>query len=254
MLVVSLGTNDPQDDPAGFRRVVQAVLREAGPRRCVVWSTIWLGGPGETLNDVLRAAAAAHGNLELADWAGLVQARPELVGPRRRPRHAGRLRAAGRAGREAREALPPSRAPAPDRRAKRGLLGDRLSWPACAGRICSSRASLRCASPRRASRRPARRLRPKGPLRVTFVGDSVAASLGYVPAAQDLLEQRGLRARLDLRVCRRLVADELPVPGPHAVDRAPGGAGLRARARLRARREGGLQRGLARATATGSTA
>lgn len=39
---------------------------------------------------------------------------------------------------------------------------------------------------------------------VTFVGDSVPASITYVPAAQAAL-QRGLRVRLDLRVCRRLV-------------------------------------------------
>ena len=40
--------------------------------------------------------------------------------------------------------------------------------------------------------------------RVTFVGDSVPASLEYVPAARRALA-RGLDVRLDLRVCRRLV-------------------------------------------------
>ncbi len=44
----------------------------------------------------------------------------------------------------------------------------------------------------------------RGPLPVTFVGDSVAASISYIPSAQRQLE-RGLRVRLDLRVCRRLV-------------------------------------------------
>ena len=39
---------------------------------------------------------------------------------------------------------------------------------------------------------------------VTFVGDSVPASITHVPAAQAQL-RRGLRVRLDLRVCRRLV-------------------------------------------------
>ena len=39
---------------------------------------------------------------------------------------------------------------------------------------------------------------------VTFVGDSVPASIAYVPAAEAQL-QRGLLVRLDLRVCRRLV-------------------------------------------------
>jgi len=40
--------------------------------------------------------------------------------------------------------------------------------------------------------------------RATFVGDSVPASITYVPAAQAELE-RGLSVRLDLAVCRRLV-------------------------------------------------
>lgn len=39
---------------------------------------------------------------------------------------------------------------------------------------------------------------------VTFVGDSVPASIAFVPAAQAKL-RRGLRVRLDLEVCRRLV-------------------------------------------------
>lgn len=43
-----------------------------------------------------------------------------------------------------------------------------------------------------------------GPLPVTFVGDSVPASISYIPSARRQL-QRGLRVRLDLRVCRRLV-------------------------------------------------
>ena len=41
-------------------------------------------------------------------------------------------------------------------------------------------------------------------LRATFVGDSVSASISYVPAAQARLE-RGMHVRLDLKVCRRLV-------------------------------------------------
>lgn len=40
---------------------------------------------------------------------------------------------------------------------------------------------------------------------VTFIGDSVAASILYTPQAQTILS-RGLKVRLDLRVCRRLVA------------------------------------------------
>ena len=52
----------------------------------------------------------------------------------------------------------------------------------------------------------------KAPVRVTFVGDSVPASISYAPLAQAELA-RGLRVRLDLRVCRRLVAPSCPYQG-----------------------------------------
>jgi lysophospholipase L1-like esterase len=78
-LVISLGTNDGGLDSAAFGGLVDDVLREAGPNRCVVWSTIWLGDPNEPFNDVLRAAARRHRNLELDDWASLVASRPELL-------------------------------------------------------------------------------------------------------------------------------------------------------------------------------
>ncbi len=42
------------------------------------------------------------------------------------------------------------------------------------------------------------------PIRVTVVGDSVAASMRHVPSAQTAL-RKGLEVRLDLEVCRRLV-------------------------------------------------
>jgi hypothetical protein len=44
----------------------------------------------------------------------------------------------------------------------------------------------------------------RAPLRVTFVGDSVPASITYVSSAEARL-RRGVAVRLDLRVCRRLV-------------------------------------------------
>jgi len=46
--------------------------------------------------------------------------------------------------------------------------------------------------------------RTQAPLRATFVGDSVSASITYVPRAEARLE-RGMHVRLDLKVCRRLV-------------------------------------------------
>ena len=54
--------------------------------------------------------------------------------------------------------------------------------------------ALVAAAPGSAARRP----------QVTLVGDSVAASLGYVPSARARLG-RGLSLRLDTAVCRRLV-------------------------------------------------
>lgn len=48
--------------------------------------------------------------------------------------------------------------------------------------------------------------------RVTFVGDSVPASIRYAPVAQRRLRQ-GFRVNLDLRVCRRLVAPSCTFQG-----------------------------------------
>src|SRR5581483_7053297 len=50
------------------------------------------------------------------------------------------------------------------------------------------------------------------PVRVTFVGDSVAGALGYVPAAEQALG-RGLNMQFDLRVCRRLASAGCPYDG-----------------------------------------
>jgi lysophospholipase L1-like esterase len=81
IVVVSLGTNDEQTDAAGFRDMVEGVLAQAGPKRCVVWSTVWRNGPNLAFNEVLRDAARRHPNLEVADWAGLVGGNPELLAP-----------------------------------------------------------------------------------------------------------------------------------------------------------------------------
>ena len=81
VVVVSLGTNDLQSDAAGFRRSVQTALALVGPRPCVIWSTIYLGGPNESFNDVLREAAERFPNLRLDEWATLVSEHPELLAP-----------------------------------------------------------------------------------------------------------------------------------------------------------------------------
>jgi hypothetical protein len=52
----------------------------------------------------------------------------------------------------------------------------------------------------------------KSRLHVTFVGDSVPASLDYVPSAKAVM-QRGMSLRLDLKVCRRLIASSCPYKG-----------------------------------------
>jgi hypothetical protein len=68
----------------------------------------------------------------------------------------------------------------------------------------------------------------QSPVRVTVVGDSIAAALDYVPEARHSLE-RGFDVRLDLRVCRRLATAGCAYQGAvpsSALDavRAAGGA------------------------------
>ncbi len=53
---------------------------------------------------------------------------------------------------------------------------------------------------------------PTDEIDVTFVGDSVPASISYIPAARREL-QRGLDVRLDLRECRRLVSSSCSFQG-----------------------------------------
>jgi hypothetical protein len=79
VVVVSLGTNDPQADVAGFRRQVRELLRIAGPGRCVIWSTIWRDGPNDAFNAVLAGERRRHANVELLEWAALVGERTELL-------------------------------------------------------------------------------------------------------------------------------------------------------------------------------
>ena len=74
VVVVSLGTNDPDGSEGEFRALVDAALERAGPTRCVVWATIVRHGePRTAFNDVLGDASATHDNLRLVDWAELVE-------------------------------------------------------------------------------------------------------------------------------------------------------------------------------------
>jgi hypothetical protein len=80
VVVVSLGTNDPDGSEEEFRALVADAMAIAGPRRCVLWATIVREGtPREGFNRVLRDAASEHSNLELVDWAAMVARDPGLL-------------------------------------------------------------------------------------------------------------------------------------------------------------------------------
>ena len=80
VVVVSLGTNDPDGTEAEFRRLVDEAVRIVGPDRCLVWATVARGGEERAgFNEVLRDAASAHGNVRLVEWASLVEESSELL-------------------------------------------------------------------------------------------------------------------------------------------------------------------------------
>lgn len=54
--------------------------------------------------------------------------------------------------------------------------------------------------------------KPPAQQRVTFVGDSISASLDYVSSARNLLSRR-FQMRYDLKVCRRLVTESCSFQG-----------------------------------------
>jgi hypothetical protein len=76
-VVISLGTNDPSSAVGAFRGDVAKALRIAGARRCVIWSTIHRDGSAyNEFNSVLRDAAARNRNLELIEWAEMIDKHP----------------------------------------------------------------------------------------------------------------------------------------------------------------------------------
>jgi lysophospholipase L1-like esterase len=79
VVVISLGTNDPQDDAEAFRSDVRAVLTLAGPQRCVVWATIVRDGPNDAFNDVLHDEADENRWLHLVEWDEMVAAHPDWL-------------------------------------------------------------------------------------------------------------------------------------------------------------------------------
>ena len=83
---VSSGTGDDPDHPDRFRHAIHALMRVAGPHRCVVWANIWrlrLEQPTlDVLNSVLAEEDAVRRNLRVSDWNSMVDANPDwLVDP-----------------------------------------------------------------------------------------------------------------------------------------------------------------------------
>jgi lysophospholipase L1-like esterase len=85
VVVVDLGTNDDPSAVDRFGSYVRAVVRAAGPTRCVIWSTInrppFDGVSYSGYNDALTGLAAKYRNLHLFDWAAMARAHPQWFGP-----------------------------------------------------------------------------------------------------------------------------------------------------------------------------
>ena len=75
--VVSLGTNDL---PSDFPTAARALLRLAGPDRCVLWYDVHRASTQDEINATLAALAVHHPNLHLLQWQTLADAHPEWFG------------------------------------------------------------------------------------------------------------------------------------------------------------------------------
>jgi hypothetical protein len=74
VVVVSLGTNDPEGSEPEFRKLVDEALAVVGPNRCLVWATIVRDGTTRTgFDDVLRDARSANANVRLVEWARTIE-------------------------------------------------------------------------------------------------------------------------------------------------------------------------------------
>ncbi|HET6684590.1 MAG TPA: GDSL-type esterase/lipase family protein [Gaiella sp.] len=84
VVVVSAGTNDDPGRVSGFARVVRETLAIAGPKRCVVWSTIvrppYAGVSYSGYNRALATIARHHDNLRVFDWVKLAGAHSSWFG------------------------------------------------------------------------------------------------------------------------------------------------------------------------------
>ena len=80
IVVVSLGTNDPDGSEPEFRKLVNQAVAIAGPRRCLVWATVVRDGTPRTgFNQVLQEARSNHPNIRLVEWATLVGGNSDLL-------------------------------------------------------------------------------------------------------------------------------------------------------------------------------
>lgn len=80
VVVISLGTNDPDGSEREFRGLVDEAIDAVGPHRCLVWATLVRDGAARTgFNHELEEARSEHRNVRLVDWATLVAGSPELL-------------------------------------------------------------------------------------------------------------------------------------------------------------------------------
>jgi lysophospholipase L1-like esterase len=85
VIFVNLGTNGDPRAVSLFRHEIRRTMRIAGPRRCVVWSTIVrprvAGRSYHDLNRTLADEARKRPNLILFRWARLARRHPSWFGP-----------------------------------------------------------------------------------------------------------------------------------------------------------------------------
>ena len=84
VLVISLGANDDPGAVSAFAVDVRRIATTAGPRRCVIWSTVvrppYNGVSYDGYNSVLRRAAGRYPNFRIFDWRALAKAHPQWFG------------------------------------------------------------------------------------------------------------------------------------------------------------------------------
>jgi lysophospholipase L1-like esterase len=85
VIFVNLGTNGDPRATGTFLSTIRRTMRIAGPRRCVVWSTIVrppvAGASYTRLNRVLAEQARKRPNLIVFRWVRLARRHPEWFGP-----------------------------------------------------------------------------------------------------------------------------------------------------------------------------